>query len=224
MPKPFRTDCPHCSTQMVNFDYVSEYAHIKRVHERDISARGILVGFYKCGHCERAITVEQFISGIKMLENFTIDFIEDGRRGITVHREIIHPSPKSSNRPAHLPDDISKDFDDAEFNLMNKRWNTAAIGFRRVLDTSTKELWPNFKDKWLKARLDEALEKHLITPALHKLSITLKNMGDAAVHEEARYTESDAKDIAFFTEQFLTVCYTIPKTIADYEAKRAADN
>ena len=205
----FVSDCPHCRTENVGF---SSYGENKVV-------RGVKTLYWNtlfvCRKCENGIVV---VFSPNAIGSTPQGYNGDPRdNGFEVRN--IYPASQEIEAPDALPEDIESDYKEAEDSFARKKFTSAGMMFRRVLDIATKRLAPGHEGKKLYNRIEWLAGEYKITPELHELAHFIRDDGNTANHEDKKFSEADARQMKDFTRLFLMYTFTLPKLVEDARRK-----
>ena len=100
--------------------------------------------------------------------------------------------------PDHVPENVTKFYEQGMQNLQHKQWDAAGAMFRKSLDVATKKLAPESRSETLFKRINKMVEAGQLTRAMGDWSHEIRLEGNDAVHDEEPETDSDA----FVTQRF----------------------
>ena len=128
----------------------------------------------------------------------------------------IHPKIQKLEAPDHVPEGISRDFNEAQDSLRRRNWTSAGMMFRKVLQRATTAIaGPKMTLSYnLLARIDMLAERHLMTPAMREWAHVIRLDGNEAAHKEDQvFTEQQATQMRDFTELLLIYAFTLPARV-----------
>ena len=171
---------------------------------------------FVCRFCRKGIVVRLFY-------DYSTDPMacEGDPRTDGFHLESVYPEPITPSAPDHVPNPLAKNFIEALTNLQGDRFTSAGIMFRKVLETSTKQLAPGTDGDNLKKRISKLVTDGKIAAEMGELADCIRDEGNVAAHEE-EFDQESAEQIHEFTYLYLTYVYTLPHRIQDANAKRKA--
>lgn len=130
----------------------------------------------------------------------------------------VHPETPNTIAPEHVPDAITRDYEEAMDSLRRGKPTSAGMMFRKVLQRATSAIGPKcdeFKKKKLFHRIEHLATKHMLTPAMAQWADFLREEGNEATHEEEEeFTPEQAQQMQEFTELFLIYAFTLPARVA----------
>jgi hypothetical protein len=130
----------------------------------------------------------------------------------------------NASTPIGTPENVAKFFEQGVVNLGRSHWDAAGAMFRKTLDTATKVICPELKQKKLFSRINDMVSEGLLTPAMGDWSHEIRLDGNEAVHDEEPETEQDAKMSHKFCEAFLNYTFTLPELVSANRTKRDNNN
>ena len=132
------------------------------------------------------------------------------------HLDSVYPRPNVPSAPEHVPDDLAGHYVEALYNLQSKRFTSAGMMFRKVLEMATKRLAPatekGTQKQSLKQRIGKLEEAGKITHELRELADCIRDDGNEAAHEED-FDDETASRLQVFTYLFLTYTFTLPESV-----------
>lgn len=193
-------NCPHCHSRKVGFTF----AHGKQTHYDNDSHLAWSIMFI-CNNCHMpvAITGYQTRSGVDPLSD--VGNILESKR---FYVQNIFPKPEPIQIPEHIPAHIAENYIDAEYSFQGRRWNAAAMAYRRVIELMTKDKLPE-----IKGNLADRINKLSVTDEIKEWSHELRFIGNDAAHDVENLGEEDARAAANLTYYILTYIYTLPTQI-----------
>ena len=137
----------------------------------------------------------------------------------------IYPRPSLACAPAHVPDDIAKNYNEAAASVRHQLYTPAGGTFRKALERATLALAPqpvskSFRDKMLLQRIESLRSQQVITDGLCELAEEIRVLGNAAAHDDDDLSKEEAEQLQEFTELFLIYAFTLPARV---KSARAAD-
>ncbi len=179
---------------------------------------------YVCRKCWEAIVVKltsregaQYPTD-KRPKDCSGDPVDEGYKILRVY-----PKQPKTNAPDHAPDAIAQDYQEAMDSLRRRKWTSAGMMFRKVLQRATSAIGPasaDFKNKRLEKRIDVLAEQHKLTPAMGELAHLIRIEGNRATHEEEGvWTKEEAGQIQSFSELFLLYTFTLPERVKQAREK-----
>jgi len=205
--------CPHCATARAAADVIElapdkrNPAHFCVFSRCRVCDDFLLLDVYRRSGAPEASAVASMDGDLEQL-GYAI------RSVMPQHTERI---------PDYLPEEILSEYDSALKAYQQRSWTLAAIGFRRVLDISTRKLWPDMAEMTLTERLEKTLAGgHVTSPLLEWL-----RQGDwprrPPDSEVEQYTEADAIHLRYFCEGYLKYVYELPGLISDRRERAASE-
>lgn len=114
--------------------------------------------------------------------------------------------------PAHLPDEITRVFIQAEGCAKRSNNDAAAVMYRRSIELSLKD-----KDAaasgMLGKRIDHFRDSGGITEDVAQWAHIVRLIANEAAHDPGEPTVEDVQDLASFTRVFLEYVYTLPEKV-----------
>ena len=206
MPYDFASDCPRCGTKSAGFSV--------REKERFTTASTYFFEtFAVCGVCKKGVVAIFFYDGGTHLRTANLP---NSRLTSMV------PSPEKVAAPAHTPDNIAHFFKQGASSLEAGSHDAAGAMFRKTLETSLKEKFPDIKGT-LKKRIDKAAQDHKLTPDLADWADHIRFEGNEATHGEEPYKAEHAREVKAFTELVLMYLYMLPGMLEEAR-QRGAEN
>jgi hypothetical protein len=208
-PEPLETapmpqmalDCPRCGVSSCAFTGVAN---------TNVAVDGKLDEMMVCGRCARAVIVQ-------VRQSQYLNWPANPQSAPEILE--IFPQLPLSVAPDHVPAAIAEQFVEAHRCLTLRMFNAGAPLFRKVLESAVKHLAPNGIGN-LYQRIKNLPAEIGVTPAMRDWAHEVRLIGNEAVHEDGPVSEADAKDIAYFTELFLTYAYSLPGRLADRRSTR----
>ena len=161
-------DCPHCRASRTAFT-----CHGSQFFFDEEDAICHWNTLFVCRHCHGGMVVRFFAVDE---DSDPGDCIGDPRSdGFRINA--VHPSPARLEAPAHVSSVVARNFVEGLENLHSKRFTSAAMMFRRVLEMATRTLDPENKDATLRRRIADLKERGKITAELGTWLIVFVWMG-----------------------------------------------
>ena len=203
MDKQIKADCYWCQTLSVAFSLRDAVPRNEFLPTRE----KIWDTFGVCGRCGRGaiIVIKSGNQNPTKQNSPTGRFIE------------IIPALSVSQVPDHTPDDAANFFRQAQNNLLNKNWDAAGAMFRKVLENSLKERFPDIKGS-LSQIIQKAGDSNKLTPEMVQWANRIRLDGNKAIHEEP-FSPVDAHALSEFTFLMLLYLFTLPGML-----RKAQDN
>ncbi|MBK1780581.1 DUF4145 domain-containing protein [Advenella sp. WQ 585] len=197
-------DCPHCHSQNVGFTF----ANGVQTHTTISSSMGRCYAWsfmFTCNSCYMpvAITCHSHMRSFDSIRTHG-NILQNG----DYLAQDIFPHPEPIQIPEHIPAHIAENYLDAEYALKGKRWNSAAMAYRRVIELMTKDKLPEAK-----GNLADRINKLSVTDEIKEWSHELRFIGNDAAHDVENLGEKDALAAAELTYYILTYIYTLPTQI-----------
>ena len=207
------TDCPHCGVPQTGFCLHAE---------RNVNSSGAIglvpdwATWWVCNRCTEGIIVK-------------LQHRQDGYRNPpsavqgAVHRYFtvagIYPKPSIDRAPAHAPDNVSRNYDEAVTAISHRLYTSAGMTLRKALERATLALAPqpvskSFRDKTLLARIESLRSQQVITEGLCELAKEIRTVGNAAAHDDEDLSKEETEQLREFTELFLIYTFTLPVRVA----------
>ena len=180
----------------------------------------------QCVHCRKHSIAVIRARGNLIVTGSASNFfgdIENYKPQLALIRIIPHIQPSAA--PEGVPGPVAKAYVDGLDILDTGKWTPAAGAFRTALDRATKTLWADrFPDDEVPFKLESRLKKLEslvgIPPAMMQWADGIRVVGNE-MHEMEEISEADARDVAHFTEMFLTYAYTLPSRVTKFKERRA---
>lgn len=184
-------DCPHCGTKSVGFTVQKEHL-VKNNAWTSYTMRHHTISekYSSCNICNFGVIVT---------------FVDKLVRSVVPETNL--------TTPLHLPDNVKRFFEQGTGN-MGANWDAAGSMFRKALDVSLKEKFPQIHGS-LFERIKNAASQNLLTQDLADWADQIRLEGNAAVHEDEPFSKQQAKDIASFTDLVLRYMFTLPQMLKD---------
>ncbi len=199
------SNCPYCKLQSVSFTAAHDFV----VHDK--SRRTLM----RCGNCGEAIIYEfqspPNHSSMPTQVNGNLESL--GYRFIRQW-----PNSERGAAPQHVPENISRFFEQGTSSLLGGNFDAAAIMFRKTLEASTKEKIPDDAGKPLVKRIDLLVLSGELTKDIGQWAHEIRVGGNEAAHDEELYSADDAEALKNFTEAYLRYVYTLPTMVANRRA------
>ena len=188
--------------------------------------RALWNAFLVCRRCQEGVVVKMMgPSGRRRLneppEGCSNELISSGFKPVA-----LHPKPEVTKAPAHVPEPVARNFEEAKDNQRRRNYTSAAVMFRKALDRGTSALAPagktnRFRSMSLYERINALTENRELTPAMCDWAHQIRLDGNEAVHDEDA-DEAVAGQLQAFTEMFLVYAFTLPERVRQDRA-RAGD-
>ncbi|MGV1803857.1 DUF4145 domain-containing protein [Agrobacterium vitis] len=131
----------------------------------------------------------------------------------TVSVQEVHPTPPVPDADPHWPDEITRQFADAQRMLSQGITPSIVIAVcRTVLDIVTKKLGAKESDSLFK-RIEFLRVSSIITAPISDWAHELRLDGNAATHD-AIGSENEAREYVEFLRMLLNMTFTLPSRIA----------
>ncbi|WP_375263216.1 DUF4145 domain-containing protein [Palleronia sp.] len=124
----------------------------------------------------------------------------------------IYPAVRKPSETTDWPDPVVQNYRDA-FEIRHAKVSDSAkvSAFVTCLEVALKALGTTGKN--VRSRIDDALEKKLITEALHQWAHHLRDLRNDAIHDGTA-EEGSADELFEFLELFLHMTFRLPREIA----------
>ncbi len=206
-------NCPHCKTTKATFDIVHTAPHRRQ--------RGHQCAFSRCRTCDNFIMIDLYRrSGAPAVETMMASDADVNSLNYAI-TAVAPEDPKDI--PDYLPENISSEYESALRAYMQKSWSLAAIGFRRVLDISTRTLDPSFGDLTLTERLERLLAGGVVTSPLREWLRQADWPRRPPPEEIEQYSQADASHLRYFCEGYLKYIYELPGAISDRRERASSE-
>ncbi len=203
-------ECPYCLTERSGFEPTDGYAFDGGGNREPTT----WINLWMCRTCREGIITKfkhQKLGGSHSPTQGLGDPRENGFDLID-----IQPKIEKHEAPDHVPEGISRDFNEAQDSLRRRNWTSAGMMFRKVLQRATTAIaGPEMTlSHNLLARIDMLAERHLMTPAMREWAHVIRLDGNEAAHKEDRvFTEQQATQMRDFTELLLIYAFTLPARV-----------
>jgi hypothetical protein len=124
----------------------------------------------------------------------------------------MYPQPISTAAPESVPDNVRRNFVQAEEARVRKHRETAGMAYRRTLELALKDIAPELKGT-LEKRIDKLAEQSRLTPDLAEWAHSVRELGNEATHDAPEPSAEDVIDLASFTKVVLEYLYTMPAKV-----------
>ena len=197
-------DCPHCGVRRVAFTIRGGCSWIGEDHQDCVDL------FAQCGHCYQGIIAR-------------FDEVQGQGLGRMLAEgdspSASFPTRPPQSAPPHTPEDVAHYFIQGKEN-MTGNWDAAGAMFRKALEVSLQEKFPDIEDTLtLFQRIEEAAKRHTLNPDLAEWTHYIRKEGNKAVHERKRYEKEDAVRLEVFTKMLLEYLFTLPGMLAEGKKK-----
>jgi hypothetical protein len=150
------------------------------------------------------------------------------------HYEVLSIRPereKTGTAPQHTPSIVASCYEQGCRALAIGDADIAGMGFRKALDTATRQMVrvlnpPDLQAKLglkLKPRIDWLHSRGKLTDELKTWAHKMRDEVNDAAHEEDPYSDREAKDLRELTEVFLLYVFTIPGKIKELHPELTTD-
>ena len=197
-------DCPHCKSQRVGHTGVGQ----SRVGEPSSPDFYTWNTFFQCRVCNN-ITVLKLKDKGRSSSNEPMKIVGDPTE-FKFELQRSYPLAQKISAPKHTPDNVASNYIEAVSNLENRRFTSAAMMFRKVLESSTLGIDPNLSKVNLNTRIKTLAQNQRITPAMQKWADIIRLEGNEAAHSQDA-DEETATQLMDFTRLFLTYVFTLKK-------------
>lgn len=134
----------------------------------------------------------------------------------------IWPEPPKPLLPDYLSENVARAFYQAEDNRFRRNWDAAGIMFRKVLETSMKELGVECQDaKTLYQRIRVLKDNGRLTADLADWADHIRLLGNGAAHDVEEPDEAEITELADLTRMLLIYLFEMPGRIAAMRAQAA---
>jgi thiol-disulfide isomerase/thioredoxin len=210
----FNLSCPHCLRENAVLEAFAEL-QVNNSNKSNIA--------YSCRSCGGAgiAVVEKYSSGaVSALalakQNGHVNVMIPGQSGYTLHE--VFPKPSIITAPECTPSRAAQAYVEAKENIQRKRFDTAVMLCRKVLDIVTRNLLGDeSNDEKLVKRISMLHSKGIITAQMKDWAHIVRIDSNGAVHSDEEFTKDDAEEMLGFTEVFLIYSFTLPAMV---EAKK----
>ena len=194
-------DCPHCRTSKSGM----------RSYDVIFTGRNFRIPL-SCPHCNEIVIVGAVAEDKFTRNNWSSNtiFNLDDPRSVIKRMYLQYPKEMKREVPNDVPEKIGNTYEEALDNFHRGKYETSVLLFGKALDLATKGMDQTWK---LEKRLKALATDGKITAAMAEWAEEIRIDRNAAIHEDDDFNQSDAEDIATFTEAFLTYIYTLPALI-----------
>ncbi|MES2586983.1 MAG: DUF4145 domain-containing protein [Pseudomonadota bacterium] len=212
-------DCPHCLGKSYAFKYVAAYEHA--------TIQNRWIAFLACSGCSIGIVaeIERILDSIGEFKKISPgmhsgNFESKSLRTDSQFKVIeIFPKNMAVKAPPETPNDIAKSFVTGSNAVMSGDTVTAAMHFRRALDLSFKELYPDLEG--MLAQKIKNLKIDIELPsAMIEWAGELNVVGNGGNHDFGSPEIQDVKDFQMWLELFLEYSFSIPRRLKSYREKK----
>jgi Domain of unknown function (DUF4145) len=209
-------DCPHCLGRNQAFQCVTGIVSTKKQNEWSV----LLI----CPGC----SVGTIAVVRQVLTNHNLNPHQHHGELITEsiqqHSQFIllsfFPEVEVVSAPKETPEDIAKSFITGSNAVKSGDTVTAAMHFRRALDLSFKELYPNLSG--MLSQKIKGLKKDIELPsAMIEWAAELNIIGNEGNHDFGSPELQDVKDFQMWLELFLEYSFSIPRRLKAYREKKS---
>ncbi|KMW73331.1 hypothetical protein TI10_09625 [Photorhabdus luminescens subsp. luminescens] len=207
--------CPHCLRENPILECMSEFT---------LSQKRLLGMVFLCRSCN-GVTVaevdpdENTVRGggyLLRAGNYNMDIVfspNDDTYGEVVNT---YPEPNIPLAPEHVPPNISNVYFEAKDNFMRRRFSTSVMLARKALDISTKVLGvaDGINANNLSAQIFKLKDSGKITNEMAQWAKIIRLDGNASVHSDEEFSESETRELLNFVETFLLYAFTLPAMVA----------
>jgi hypothetical protein len=131
------------------------------------------------------------------------------------------PEVPDAEAPAHVPENVSRAFMQAESNfVVDGNEEAAGAMYRRALERALSTKYPDVKGTLYK-KVDALVAAHVLTKELGDWSHQIRLIGNEAVHEDFAVDRHDLIAMRGFCEAVLRYLFTLP---GEVELLRARAN
>ena len=192
----FQHDCPHCGTKNVAFSIIRDHA-ASRATQNPWDTLAV------CGLCSRSV-----LATFKFSSHPPSERLKTSDR-VNVDKPKLYPESRDTTAPEHTPGNAADYYRQGMENLA-RNWDAAGMMFRKALDAALKFKFPDDSKKSLNNRIKCAAGRHELTPELAEWAHQIRLDGNEAAHEEAPFSEEDAKRLQVFTDLVFRYLFTLP--------------
>lgn len=236
MAQHIQFDCPHCGMKQAGFELRSYYA-VSPIPEKTCSTHKVeIAAQFSCPNisCRKPLTaILKFRSNASVMSIWGEDdlrkFISRGTGGRfdMDYWQVMEtlPAPKASNAPKALPSPVLRVFSEAENNLANGSFESAALMYGKALDIASVQVGVDEEEKTklkgmsLHSRIDWLGRNGRIAGDLAKWAKELKWARNDSMHEEDGALRADAEAIGEATRLILIYLFEMPARAKQLEAK-----
>ncbi len=122
----------------------------------------------------------------------------------------VFPETEHRTSIAHVPDEVMKEFVDAQRALDAQLHSSAAVSLRKCLEGAALQF--EIEDRTLAKRIEQLAEKGLVTEAFKSAAHITRGVGNAGAHfgQGDEVEELEVRRAMKFTEQLLRSLFEIP--------------
>ena len=142
---------------------------------------------FVCRHCNEGVVVQFESTTPRGLSGATLINLHSDPRQDQFELVKVYPEAIENKAPEHTPTGIAQDFLEAVDSLRRKKFNSAAMMFRRVLERATLEIADDresMEKKRLHKRIETLESLRKLTPAMKDLADVIRFGGNDAAHED----------------------------------------
>lgn len=198
-------DCPHCGTTKAPFSLI--YEHRPPRYPREINT------YLACNVCGRGAVAVFVPKGKYVTQDGFVFKTHYATRPDEAEEISFSPTPDAPDVPKHLPENVFEFFRQGVANIKTGP-DAAGAMFRKALDVGLKVIAPDAKGNLVK-RIKVAHKAGLLTASLADWADHVRLEGNAATHDEAPYTQEEAKALHAFSEMLLVYLFTLPGEMAE---------
>ena len=206
--------CPHCESSKIG-------SHFAGARAKD-TAGGILesllantwVCLFVCKKCNHGVVVELSHTDPMNTSSPICCSGDPTEAGFTVLLE--YPSYQKNRAPADTPASIAKRFNQG-IAVLSASPESAAMLFRKVLETALNHIDPDSKDDRLSDRIKKLCGENKLTPQMGDWASAIRIDGNRAAHGDQVPTAAEVRQTRHFTDVLLQYLFTLPGMIKRHQ-------
>lgn len=200
-----RIECPFCEES-------GNFSLEHRSEKRKPNGNKVLnFDTYKCGSCSSFVMVLWSVS-------------EFGPSQGMYDYRVLPRSLKITNAPDYMPDQVGRNWLQAQKSLETESWDAAVIMARTAMQAALRE--QQAKGKNLIDEINDLAEQGILPPLMVDWANEVRVLGNKGTHQNSTSegTEADdAEDIVEYLDYLLEYLYALPKKIKIYRERKASD-
>lgn len=207
----FSHDCPHknCAVRNSGFNIVQANHCGKQT--------GHITAICRTCHGSVIFVIDNLPDPLPKDANFIPEMIR--KREVTI--VTTYPQPDTIFEIDHVPERIYAAFIEAEENRLDKRYLSAAMGYRTTLERLLKLSYPEHPNGSLFHRIEHIASNGILPDSLTKFMHEVRFLGNE-IHEIEDPTPEDVLAGSDFVRLLLTYLYELPKRVELAAERRAA--
>jgi hypothetical protein len=129
---------------------------------------------------------------------------------------------RATNRyPEHWPEDVGRNWLQAQRSLEGQNWDAAALMARSAIQLILR--YQEAKGSSLKAQIDDLANKGVLPPIMKDWAHEVRELGNENAHPTPGgkgTSPNDARDVVEFLSFLLRLTYNLPYDIAQFRKRR----